>query len=542
MRPVKLHRKGTGKASGTQGMQSGFSMTPLPSFAAPVATVESAPRRSRNLHPHSLRARLLLDLAVIVAYLVGVAVLGIALRGRQEGVQDYFLGSRRIAWPLILLSIVATETSTVTVLSVPGKSYAGDMTFLQLPIGYIVGRIGIAVLLMPVYFRNEAFTVYQILGTRFGSGVQRLNAAIFVATRTVADGLRLYLTALAVRELTQWSFETSIVVVGTATCVYTFFGGVRAVIWTDFLQFIVKMAGVIATGWVLLQKIPGGWDTIVQEGTAHHKFHIFEFAFDITSASTFWAGLLGGAFLTAATHGADQMMVQRYLCTDSIRHARLALVSSGVVILLQFVVFLLIGIGLFVFYQSEPPSVPNDEVFARFVIHEVPRGLRGVIVAAILSAAMGTLSGSLNSVASAAVTDLYRPLLRPVASDAHYLHVSRIATVFAGLLQMSVAYIGQSFPNRSTVDNVLAVAAFTTGITLGVLLLGMLSRRAGGSAALIAMVHGGVMVTCVWAFTPVAWPWYALYGSSVTLITGLAASSAVPQRRPSPQGSTNPTT
>src|SRR5262245_24865676 len=180
-----------------------------------------------------------LDFAVIVVYLVGVAAMGIALRGRQEGVGDYFLGSRRIAWPLILLSIVATETSTVTVLSVPGKGFAGNMTFLQLPIGYIVGRIGIALFLMPLFFRGEPFTIYQILGRRFGPGVQRLNAVLFVVTRTIADGLRLYLTSLAVRELTNWRFGTSIVVVGVATSLYTIFGGVRAVICTDFVQFIV---------------------------------------------------------------------------------------------------------------------------------------------------------------------------------------------------------------------------------------------------------------------------------------------------------------
>jgi solute:Na+ symporter, SSS family len=480
-----------------------------------------------------------LDFAVIIAYLIGVAVMGIALRGRQEGVGDYFLGNRRIAWPLILLSIVATETSTVTVLSVPGKGYAGDMTFLQLPIGYIVGRIGIALFLMPLYFRGDTFTIYQILGRRFGPGVQRLNAALFVITRTIADGLRLYLTALAVRELTGWSFGASIFVVGVATSVYTFFGGVRAVIWTDFVQFIVKMAGVVAAGWVLLDRIPGGWQTVKELGQANEKFRIFDFQFDLTSPYTFWAGLFGGAFLTAATHGADQMMVQRYLSTNSVRHARLALVSSGLVIFVQFAVFLLLGIGLFAFYASKPAgdstdvipamaqSVPSDEVFAKFVLREVPAGLRGIIIAAILSAAMGTLSGSLNSVASAIVADLYRPLIRPEAPEAHYLNVSRAATVIAAVLQMAVAYSGRSFPDRSTVDNVLAVAAFTTGITLGVLLLGLLSSRATGPAAMVAMIVGATSVTSLWLFTRVAFPWYALAGSSITLLTGLIVSDAL---------------
>jgi SSS family transporter len=484
-----------------------------------------------------------LDIFVIVAYLVGVAAMGIALRGRQEGVSDYFLGSRRIAWPLILLSIVATETSTVTFLSVPGVAYGSNMRFLQLPIGYLVGRLGVAILIMPHFFRGEPLTLYEILGRRFGHGIQRLTSILFVITRSIADGLRLFLTALVVHELTQWDFVTSVLVVGAATIVYTYFGGIRAVIWTDVVQFVIYMLGAFVAGWVLLRNIPSGWSGVIEAGQSAGKFTVFDFAFDLTAPYSFWAGLIGGAFLTAATHGADQMMVQRYLCTNSVAHARLALVSSGFVVLAQFFVFLLLGVGLYAFYAADPPSVRNDAVFVKFIIEHVPAGLRGLIIAAIFSAAMSTLSSSLNSVSSAIITDIYRPLIRPGAAERHYLHAARVLTFAAGLVQMGVALYGYTLPDRSTVDNVLTVAAFTTGITLGTQLLGLFSSQATGRAAALGMVNGAAMVTCLWAFTPVAWPWYALYGSIVTLLTGLAASSAfassyqstaISNQRPSP--------
>ncbi len=503
-----------------------------------------------------------LDIAVVIVYLVGVAALGIALRGRQEGVGDYFLGSRRIAWPLILLSIVATETSSVTFLSVPGLAYAGDMRFLQLPIGYIVGRLGVAAFLMPHFFRGETLTLYETLGRRFGPAVQRVNSVLFMLTRTAADGLRLYLTARVVHELTGWSIETSIFVAGGATILYTFFGGIRAVIWTDFVQFFVYMLGAFVAGWLLIDKIPGGWTAFVDAGSAADKFRVFEWSFRWSDPYTFWAGLIGGAFLTAATHGADQMMVQRYLCTGSVQQARVALVSSGLVVLAQFAVFLLIGVGLFVFYMIFPPLEPfgpgdPDRVFVHFIVHHVPAGLRGLIVAAVFSAAMSTLSSSLNSVASAAVTDVYRPLARPGGSERHFLIVSRILVVAAGVLQMAVALCGRFLRNQSTVNNVLTVAAFTTGLTLGVLLLAVLLKPqvrprhllgglrsegrvlkvliglTGRSPVLIGMLTGAVTVLTVWLKgadwlgTAVAWPWFTLIGSGTTLIVGAAASYAI---------------
>jgi SSS family transporter len=473
-----------------------------------------------------------LDLGVIVVYLVVVAVLGIALRGRQEGVGDYFLGSRRVAWPLILLSIVATETSSVTFLSVPGGAYRGDMAFLQLPIGYVIGRLGVAAFLMPTYFRGTVLSLYETLGVRFGRTVQRLVSAIFVVTRCLADGLRLFLTAIVVEKLSGWSLEASVFAVGVATVLYTFFGGIRAVIWTDVLQFVVYIAGAIVAWCILVGRLSsesdgtGGVAWIMAAGHEAGKLRVFHWSIDFTKTYTFWSGLVGGAILTAATHGADQMMVQRYLCTNSVRHARLALVGSAVVVLVQFGFFLLIGVGLWAFYEQIPPDeafVRPDDVFATFISREVPAGLRGLIVAAVLAAAMSTLSSSLNSVASAIVADFYCPLARRAPNDPSTLRVSRMLTVIIGGVQMAVGIAGQ-FTKESTVDNVLKVAGFTTGLILGVLVLGHLVRRASEPAAVVALVTGAVVVTLVWWFTPVAWTWYTLVGSGVTLLAGTAVS------------------
>ena len=477
-----------------------------------------------------------LDLAVIGLYLAGVAAIGIALRGRQEGMGDYFLGNRSVPWPLILLSIVATETSSVTFLSVPGVSYGGDMTFLQLPIGYIVGRLGVAIFLMPQFFRGEQMTLYETFGRRFGRNVQQLNSVMFIMTRSVADGLRLFLTALVVHELTSWDFAFSVATVGVATIAYTFLGGIRAVIWTDFVQFFVYMIGAVVAGLIMIERVPGGFSGLIDAGGVARKFAMLDFGFDATKPYTFWAGLVGGGFLSAATHGADQMMVQRYLCTNSVSHARLALVSSGFVVLFQFAIFLVLGVGLYCFYQTEPPQVRNDEVFVRFIVDELPPGVRGLTVAAVFSAAMSTLSSSLNAVASAAVADLYQPLVRPKATPNHYLGVSRYLTVAAGLVQMAVALAGQLLPADSpTVNNVLTVASFVTGITLGVLLLGVLVPRAGQSAAITGMLVGATAVLLVWLKAQswlggsVAWPWFSLIGSLSTLTVGTVAAWFAPR-------------
>jgi len=398
--------------------------------------------------------------------------------------------------------------------------------------GYVVGRILIAWLLLPLYLRGELFSAYEVLRQRFGPAAQRTASALFLLTRTIADGLRLYLAGLLLHSCTRWNIELSVIAMAAVTLAYTFLGGMKAVIWTDVIQFLLKIGGIVALV-VIVTQLPDGWNTFTTIGTEAGKFRVFNFALDWTVPYTFWAGLIGGAFFTMASHGADQMMVQRYLCSRSLGEARAALVLSGFTVLLQFVLFLLIGVGLFVLVQTgrmSPPGGARDEVFGYFIVNRLPVGLVGLVIAAVLAAAMSTLSGSLNSSARATVTDFYKPL-RPGRSEGHYLLVSRALTVCWGLAQIGVGLIAVNFQQqRSVVDDVLAVASFTTGMVLGLFVLGRLRHPVQSWAALTGLVAGFLTVLAVWllprfGYVGLAWPWYAPIGTSVTVLVALVVQA-----------------
>jgi SSS family transporter len=469
----------------------------------------------------------LVDLLIVVLYLVGTTGLGAWFALRQRSLQTYFVGDRNVPWWLLLVSIVATETSTATFLSVPGLAFdphGGNLAFLQLSFGYVVGRILIAWLLLPQYLHGDLLSAYQLLQRRFNAAVQRTASGTFLVTRTVADGLRLYLAALLLQQFTDWNVSLSIVVIGVATMLYTYLGGMQAVIWTDLIQFVIYITGaLLAAGCILAWT--GGVHSFLSWGTADDKFRLFVFDADLTQPFTFWAGLLGGAFFTMASHGADQMMVQRYLCSRSLREARVALVASGVVVLLQFLLFLLIGVGLYVLWRQGSLQLQkgtmNDAVFGFFIVHFLPTGVVGLLVAAVLAASMASLASSLNSGASAFVTDFYRPL-RPGLPEGHYLLVSKLMTSFWGVTRIGVALLAvMLLRDRSVVSEVLRVGAFTTGAVLGLFLLGSLRRPASSAAALAGLVVGFGSVLAVWLSTRLAWPWYAPLGTLVTVAVAL---------------------
>ncbi len=487
-----------------------------------------------KLHP--------LDLIIIVVYLLGTLAVGWWFSRKQRTIRDYFLSDHNAPWWALMGSIVATETSTVTFISVPAFAFAanaggvgGDFTFLQLVIGYLIGRLIIVALFIPLYFRGELFTVYQVLDQRFRGRVKRVAASLFLITRSIADGIRLFLTAIVLVALTGWADPVSILIIGAVTIAYTYLGGMAAVIWTDAIQLVVYLVGAVAAALVLLGKIPGGWNEVVAVGTQLHKFNLFDFTFDLSRSYTFWSGVIGGAFLTTATHGTDQLMVQRYLCARSPRQATAALLTSGVVIFAQFVLFLLIGVMLFVFYQKSsvlPPEVAAkaDRVFPHFIVTQLPHGLIGLVAAAIFAAAMSTLSSSLNSLAATAVTDFYRPLFAPDKSDRHYLNVSRLMTAAWGVVQIAVAMIVIAMKGRG-VDAVLAVASFTNGPVLGLFFLSALTRRVGPKGALVAVMLGIACMTFVWLQLKVSWQWYVLIGSLVTFVCGWLASQVFERGR-----------
>ena len=479
-----------------------------------------------------------IDAAIIVAYLLFAVAFGIWIGRGQKTLNDYFLGGGHLPWWAVLGSIVATETSTATFLSVPAISYAvgGNLWFLQLAIGYIFGRLLIVRLFLPAYFRGEILTAYELLDQRFGSATKKLASILFLVARNLGDGLRLFLTAIALNAILDQSITVSIIIVGVLTIIYTFAGGMRSVIWNDCIQFVVYTVGGIAAFLLLIDKIPGGWDGYFDFGHVHNKFQIFDFSWDLSSPATFWAGCIGGMFLTLGTHGTDQMMVQRYLCARSEKQAAMALVGSSLAVFLQFALFLLLGVALACFYQH-PPQSPfgdkGDRVFADFIVNQMPVGLVGLCLAAVFAAAMSTLSSSLNSSAASALNDLMMPLLRARGVDERGLvRTSRGLTIAFGILQILIA-IGAQNVDQTVVSSALSIAGFVFGILLGVFVLGLLPTQIQEMPVIVGMVAGLGVVFAIWYTSFAAWPWFAVAGSVTTVIIALSMHLLLSRLSPS---------
>ena len=338
------------------------------------------------------------DLAIILVYLIGITLFGARFRRGQTNLRDYFLGGRTAPWWAISLSIVSAETSTLTIVGTPALAFGGNLGFLQIVLGYLLARIVISALLLPHYFRGEMFTAYELMRRRFGERIRKLTASIFLVTRALAEGVRVFAISLVISIVLGTGEIASIVLIVLLTLFYTFEGGMTAVIWTDVVQMILYVAGAIASFVVILGKIPGGWEHVAAVAGAAHKFTIFDFRFSpdmvfLARTYSFWAGVAGGCFLTTATHGTDQLMVQRLLSARDERQSRNALLASWLVICLQFTLFLLIGILLYVYYGDRNLTAPaqKDRIYPEFVWHNLPAGMAGLIIAAILAAAMANL-------------------------------------------------------------------------------------------------------------------------------------------------------
>ena len=473
-----------------------------------------------------------IDGAIVIGYMLAVLAFGVWLgRGRQSAAR-YFLGDRSLPWGALLLSIVATETSTVTFLSLPGLAAAagGDLTFLQITIGYIVGRTGVIFVLLPLYFRGKPFTAYEVLETRFGTMSRRLVSSLFLLTRNASDALRLFLTALVLQIVLGLDLSLSVIFIGIVTILYTFIGGARSVIWNDCIQFVIYMLGAFAAAYIIVNEAPGGLEQMLSFANDGDKLRVFDFELSLTKPGmTFWAGLAGGAFLTAATHGTDQMMVQRYLSARNQRDASLALGISGFIVLLQFAVFLLIGVGLAALFgitaTGSSVDLRNDQLFAYFVVNYMPVGLLGITLAAVFAAAMSTLSSSLNSSAAAFVNDIYLPLRKRDTADASTIKTGRTATVVFGLVQIGIALaFGLIASSESIVANVLKISGFAAGPVLGLYFLGVFAPRVQQRAALTGFVVGVAVLSFIAYTTALHWAWYALCGSMITMAAGLTAN------------------
>src|SRR5689334_16791989 len=475
-----------------------------------------------------------LDLIIIFGYLIGIVLFGTWFGRKQKTTSDYFLGDRSVPWWAVAFSIVATETSTITFISVPGIAFAraGNFQFLQLVFGYLLGRVVISILFIPSYFRGELLTVYQLLDRRFGGKIKMLAASLFVVMRNIADGIRLLLTAIVLAAV-YTSFQPganveaitvgSIVLIGLAMIIFTYFGGMEAVIWVEVVQLGIYIAGAIAAAIVLIYSINGGLASANALASQYHKFSLLDFSLDYTKTFTFWSGLIGGCFLTMSTHSTDQYLVQRYLCTDRPRNATMALLTSGAIVLAQFIGFLFIGVLLFAFYYPAVDQFTSgDRVFPDFITKHMPSGLSGLVVAAIFAAAM---SSSLNSIAATAVNDLYKPF-RPARSDEHYLKVSHVLTLVWGVVQIGVALAVGNHPGWA-VSKALSIASLIDGPILGVFLVGAFLRRVSQPPALIGMIVSGVVMLYVFFVrTEIAWTWYVFIGSLITFVVSWVASFA----------------
>lgn len=499
-----------------------------------------------------------LDLIIIFGYLIGIVLFGTWFGRKQKTTADYFLGDRSVPWWAVAFSIVATETSTITFISIPGVAFArgGNFGFLQLVFGYLLGRIVISILFIPSYFRGELLTVYQLLDRRFGGKIKMVAASLFVVMRNIADGIRLLLTAIVLSAVyaafqpnanAETIIMASIVLIGVAMIIFTYFGGMEAVIWVEVVQLGIYIAGAIAAAIVLINSIDGGLAAANSFAAQYSKYSLFDFSLDHTKTFTFWSGLIGGCFLTMSTHGTDQYLVQRYLCTDHPRKATVALLTSGGIVLAQFIGFLFIGVLLFAFYHpfTDPgyamgantafPFTGGDRVFPDFITKYMPTGLSGLVVAAIFAAAM---SSSLNSIAATAVNDLYKPF-RPNRDDKHYLKVSHVLTLVWGVVQIGVALAVRNQPG-SALSMALSIASLINGPILGVFLVGTFLRRVSQPPALIGMLVSIASMLYVFFATAIAWTWYVFLGSLITFVVAWAASFAFSPATIAPIGHVGP--
>jgi SSS family transporter len=470
-----------------------------------------------RLHP--------VDVFIIAAYLVCITLFGLRFRKSQKSLRDYFLAGRNIPWWAISLSIVAAETSTLTVIGTPALAYTGNFGFLQVVFGYLLGRVVISLIFIPQYFRGEMFTAYQLIDRRFGETLHRITAGVFLLTRAAAEGVRVWAVAIVVRIALGTNDIVSVAIVMLLTLVYTFEGGMAAVIWTDVVQLCIYVSGTIVGFFTLTHLVPGGWPAIHAATSAAGKLQVFDFTLDFFKTYTFWAGLIGGMFLTTATHGTDQLLVQRLLAARNQRESKAALLSSGLVILMQFTLFLLMGAGLWVFYGTFHPGThfaKTDDIFPTFIVDHMPLGISGLLVAAIFAAAMSNLSAALNSLSSTTMIDFYLRR-RPETSDRKRLALSRGATILWGLVLFVLGLASRYGGN--VLEKGLSIASLAYGGLLGVFLLGLLTKRATQTGAIAGMLCGLALNIYVWGRTHVPWTWYVTIGSLTTFAVGYLASA-----------------
>ena len=489
-----------------------------------------------------------IDYVIVVAYLIGVAMFGIILSGRQKTANDYFLGSQKMSWWSVCFSIVATETSTLTFISIPGLAYITNMNFLQLSLGYIIGRILVAVVLVPRYYKGEIKTAYEFLGIRFGEPMRKYASVTFIILGILANGVRLFITAIPIKFITGFSYFECIIIISVVTLIYSYIGGIKAIIWTDVVQLFIYILGAIASIFIIYHLLPNGWSDVTQFAVPGNKFQIFNFKFD--SFSNFFTGpynalggILGGAFLSMASHGTDQMMVQRLLSCHTKKDAQKAIIGSGIIVFLQFAMFLVLGIMIYALYQGadfhslkigEYLLTKSDEIFPKFIIESMPAGLSGLVVAGLLSASMSTLSSAFNALASTTVLDLLK--VKNTKEDPNKeLKYSRYATLFWGIVIIGSGLLFQDEKNPA-VDYALKIQSLIYGGLLGVFLLGVAYKKAKLKDAIISysvtiLILASLFILPKFNVIPALnLTWFTFFGVLITFITATFTIFVFPDR------------
>ncbi len=481
----------------------------------------------------------LIDYVIVIVYLIGVAVFGVLTGGKQTNTKDYFVGGRKISWLVVSFAIVATETSTITFISIPGLAYLTNLNFLQIALGYILGRIAVAFLFLPSYYRGELVTAYELLKTRFGEKTRNYASVVFIVTRTLATGVRLFTMAIPLAIILQGYkifsgypavtvYAISIIVITAVTFVYTYTGGIKAVIWTDVIQMFVYIGGAAIALYVMLSHIPGGWGTVVATAMAKDKFQFIHWGFSgglahfFTVDYSFIASVLGGAFLSMASHGTDQLIVQRLLSTDSLKSSQKAVIASGFFVALQFLFFLIIGVVLYTFYHAFPFK-DGDQIFPKFIVEQLPSGVSGLIVAGLFASGMSSLSGSINSLASSTLIDLYKPYFGKHSDEKKDMKLSKLFSLIWTVILVGTAFIF-IHSNEAVIVVALSIASVTYGGLLGTFLLGVLFKKPQQKDAIIGFTAGLAILVYVFFFTHIAWTWYTMIGAFVTIMVGLTSA------------------
>lgn len=476
----------------------------------------------------------------MATYLASITLFGLCFRRKQRSLRDYFLASQQIPWWAIALSIVAAETSTLTIISIPGLAYDTNLEFLQLVFGYLIARVVISIIFIPRYFQGRWITVYEFLSERFGQRLRSLTAGLFLITRAGAEGVRVFAISIVVGIALGMGAPTAshdiiaIAIVTALTLIYTFEGGMVAVIWTDVIQMGIYIAGTLIGFFTLLHLVPGGWQTVHATAVAANKLRVLDFTPTFSKTYTFWSGIVGGTFLTCASHGTDQLMVQRLLAARNEFQAKVALLTSGIAILLQFTLFLLLGAALFVFYRQFPPAAPfggSDRIFPSFIVQQMPHGIAGLLIAAILAAAMSNLSAAVNSLSASTVVDFHQRFI-PSRDENSPMRFSRLMTVIWGVILFFLAILSRQ--GGHVVEVGLAIASVAYGAMLGVFLLGVLTRRANELGAAIGMLCGLALNLYLWLWAAVPFTWYVPFGTAATCILGYLFSILF-ARRESPR-------